>query len=89
MNLGTSSLSGFCPQARFPRMTPATWANDVPLETAGDRYEPLGSDGMWTKRGPSHDHQPAAGSRVSMPAWLDRLTKVRRVDRVLLVEYAA
>jgi hypothetical protein len=20
--------------------------------TAGDRYEPLGSDGMWTKRGP-------------------------------------
>ena len=50
---GTSSLSGFCPQARFPRMAPATWANDVPLETAGDRYEPLGPDGMWTKRGPT------------------------------------
>jgi hypothetical protein len=34
---GTSSLSGFSPRARFPRMGPATWANDVPLETAGDR----------------------------------------------------
>jgi hypothetical protein len=33
-------------------MAPATWANDVLLETAGDRYEPLGSDGVWTKRGP-------------------------------------
>jgi hypothetical protein len=32
-----SSLSGFSPRARFPRMGPATLANDVPLETAGDR----------------------------------------------------
>ena len=48
-----SSLSGFCPRACFCRITPATCANDVPLETAGDRCEPLGSDGMWTKRGPS------------------------------------
>jgi hypothetical protein len=31
-----SSLSGFSPRARFPRMGPATWTNDVLLETAGD-----------------------------------------------------
>ena len=29
-----SSLSGFCPRARFPRIAPATCTNDVPLETA-------------------------------------------------------
>jgi len=50
---GTSSLSGFCPGTCFRRIAPATCANDLPLETVGDRYEPLGSDGMWTKRGPS------------------------------------
>src|SRR5215211_7085975 len=50
---GTSSLSGFCPRACCRRMAPATCANDLPLEIVGDRYEPLGSDGMWTKRGPS------------------------------------
>jgi hypothetical protein len=48
----TSSLSGFCPAACSPRKRPATWATDAPLETAGDHWEPLGSDGMWTKRGP-------------------------------------
>jgi hypothetical protein len=63
----TSSLSGFCPRACFPRIAPGTCASDVPLETAGDRWRPLGSDGLWTKCGPSHDHQPA-GPRVSMPA---------------------
>jgi hypothetical protein len=47
-----SSLSGFCPRACFRRIAPATCANDLPLETAGDRCEPLGSDGVWTKRGP-------------------------------------
>jgi hypothetical protein len=26
--------------------------------TAGDRYEPLGSDGVWTKRGPGRAAQP-------------------------------
>src|SRR4030095_13242771 len=46
------------PQGSFPRMGPSTWANDVRLETAGDRYEPLGSDGMWTTRGP---RTPARG----------------------------
>jgi hypothetical protein len=51
---GTSSLSGFCPRACFPRIAPATCTNDLPLETTGDRCEPLDSDGMWTKRGPSH-----------------------------------
>jgi len=61
-----SSLSGFCPQACFRRIAPGTCANDVPLETAG---RPLGSDGLWTKHGPSHH---LAGLRVSMPdavAW--------------------
>jgi hypothetical protein len=48
----TSSLSGFCPQACFRRIAPATCANDLPLENVGDRCEPLGSDGVWTKRGP-------------------------------------
>jgi hypothetical protein len=50
-------LSGFCPWACFPRITPATWATDAPLETAGDHWEPLGSDGMWTKRGPGRAAQ--------------------------------
>jgi hypothetical protein len=35
-----------------PKKRPATWATDAPLETAGDHWEPPGSDGMWTKRGP-------------------------------------
>jgi hypothetical protein len=37
----------------FPRIAPITCANDLPLETAGDCCELLGSDGVWTKRGPS------------------------------------
>src|SRR5829696_7778034 len=40
-------------------MAAVACTNDMPLETVGDRCEPLASDGMWTKRGPSHDHQPA------------------------------
>ena len=48
----SASLSGFCPRACFRRIAAATCANDLPLETAGDRCEPLGSDGVWTKRGP-------------------------------------
>jgi integrase/recombinase XerC len=35
------------------RIAPAACANDLPPETAGDRCEPLGSDGVWTKRGPA------------------------------------
>jgi hypothetical protein len=38
---GTSSLSGLCTQAYFPRIGPATWVNDVPLETVGDRSVPM------------------------------------------------
>jgi hypothetical protein len=34
---GTSSLSGLCPGACFRRIAPATCANDVPVETVGDR----------------------------------------------------
>jgi hypothetical protein len=66
---GTSSLSGFCPQARFPRMAPSTWANDLPLETAEDRYEPLGSDGMWIRRGPGTPARGAATLRLADLAW--------------------
>ena len=64
---GPSSLSGFCPRACYRRIAPATCANDLPLETAGDRCEPLGSDGMWTKRGPSRtlaDVQAACHRRL-------------------------
>src|SRR4029450_910449 len=62
--IGPSSLSGFCPRAGFRRIAPATCANDLPLETAGDRCEPLGSDGVWTKRGPSG---PLSGPRRGSP----------------------
>jgi hypothetical protein len=57
-------------------MAPATCANDLPLETTGDRCEPLGSDGMWTKCGPDRaaerpgcnlvaSHQPYPDDPVS------------------------
>jgi hypothetical protein len=58
---GTSSSSGFCPRARFPRMAPATWVNDVPLETVADRSAPMAC-------GPDVDQaRPLAGQRRS--AW--------------------
>jgi hypothetical protein len=63
----TSSLSGFCPGACFRRIAPTTCANDLPPETAGDRCEPLGSDGVWTKRGPGTPLAGAAAPRVSGP----------------------
>jgi hypothetical protein len=34
-------LSGFCTRASFPRITPATWVNDEPLETVGNRSVPM------------------------------------------------
>jgi hypothetical protein len=76
---GTSSLSGFCPRACFPRIAPATCANDLPLETVRDRYEPLGSDGVWTKRGPG---RPACG----LPARLS-LAPSRSTSRCLRVTW--
>ena len=36
-----SSLSGFCVGARFPRIAPATWANDAPLETVANCSAPM------------------------------------------------
>jgi hypothetical protein len=45
-------LSEICPRACFRRIAPATCANDLHLETVADRWKPLGSDGVWTKRGP-------------------------------------
>ena len=59
-----SSLSGFCPRACFRRIEPATCANDLRLETAGDRCEPLGSDGVWTKRGPGRRFDPVTAQSV-------------------------
>jgi hypothetical protein len=41
-------LSGFSTRACFPGIGPATCANEVPLETVGDRSEPMG-------RGPNVD----------------------------------
>jgi hypothetical protein len=62
----TASLSGFSPRARFPRMGPATWANDVPLETARNRSAPMAC-------GPNVDRaRPLAGAaalRVADLAW--------------------
>jgi len=58
-------LSGFSPRARFPRMGPATWANDVPLDTVGDHWRPLASDGMWPKRGPGTPRSREAALRVA------------------------
>jgi hypothetical protein len=46
----SSSLSGFCTQACFCRIAPATWANDAPVATVANRSAPMG---VWTKRGPS------------------------------------
>ena len=37
----SSSLSGFCTRACFPRIAPATWANDPPLVTATNRSVPM------------------------------------------------
>jgi hypothetical protein len=37
-----SSLSEIWAWACFPRITPATWANDAPLETVTNRSEPMG-----------------------------------------------
>ena len=56
---GTSSLSGFCHRLVSPgsHLRPA---RTMYRWRPGDRYEPLGSDGVWTKRGP-------APARVGFP----------------------
>ena len=46
-----SSLSGFCTGVRFHRIPPASWANDVPLETVANRSGPMDVDQTWTKPG--------------------------------------
>jgi hypothetical protein len=51
------SYQGSAPGLVSPGKRPATWATDAPLETAGDHWEPLGSDGVWTKRGPTSRHR--------------------------------
>jgi hypothetical protein len=38
----TASLSGFCTRASYCRIAPASWANDAPLETIGNRSAPMG-----------------------------------------------
>jgi hypothetical protein len=38
----TASLSGFCTRACFCRIAPATRANAEPLETATNRWVPMG-----------------------------------------------
>jgi hypothetical protein len=62
------------------------WANDVPLETIGDRCEPLGSGGVWTKRGPSRTRRTGSSPMLtaSVPATRPRRQAAarRRVDRV-------
>ena len=48
------------------------WENDVPLETVGDRCEPLGADGMWTKRGPSPPAREASAGTSEVTGTGDR-----------------
>ena len=60
---GTSSLSGFCTRACFCRIAPATRANDEPLETATNRWVPMGC-------GPNVDQAWCAN--LWPPLWWDR-----------------
>jgi hypothetical protein len=60
--------------ACFLRIAPATCANDLPVETAGDRCEPLGSVGVWTKRGPSACPAPGGSGAPPGGPWLARQT---------------
>jgi hypothetical protein len=48
----TSSLSGFCARACFPRIAPSTWANGVPLETVRNARRRWRVDQTWTRQGP-------------------------------------
>jgi hypothetical protein len=59
---GTSSLSGFCTRAYLRRIAPATWANDVPLDTVGNRSVPMGC-------GPKVDQPAPAVARVGLDQW--------------------
>jgi hypothetical protein len=61
--IGDLILIRVLPGACFPWIASVAWENDVPLETVRDRCEPLGSDGMWTKRGPG----PSLG-RLPVPS---------------------
>jgi hypothetical protein len=63
----TSSLSGFCTRACFPRIASATCANDVPLETATNRWAPMAC-------GPNVD-QPGARAGGSVPSGRGRLRR--------------
>jgi hypothetical protein len=61
-----SSLSEICTRACFPRMAPATWANDALLETVANRSAPMAC-------GPG---MPARGGSGAPPGgpWLARQT---------------
>jgi hypothetical protein len=63
------------PPSLFPQDRACTCANDLPPETAGGRWEPLGSDGVWTKRGPP-------------PLWLWRLSGHRYLGAAVAVDSA-
>src|SRR5829696_3489109 len=58
------SLIRVLPPDLFPQDRACNLRERLPLETAGDRCEPLGSDGVWTKRGPSQ-----AWRQVPGPIW--------------------
>jgi hypothetical protein len=62
LNLGTSSLSGFCARACFPRTALGTWANDAPLETAANRLVPMA-------RGPNVDQAEPLSGPVGLDQW--------------------
>ena len=76
-----SSLSGICARACFPRIAPATWANEVPLETVANRSVRWRVDQTWTRHARSRGQRrsasrtlagketPTGCPRQASPAW--------------------
>jgi hypothetical protein len=52
-----------CRRPRFPRIVPATWANDAPLETAANRSAPMGCGPNVDQARPARRRQRRTASR--------------------------
>jgi hypothetical protein len=57
LNLGPHPYQGSAPGL----VAPGFHLPPAPRRTAGDRYEPLGADGLWTKRGPGPECSAVGG----------------------------
>src|SRR5215204_1136995 len=60
------------PPGLFPQDGTCDLGERCTAGDTGDRYEPLGSDGMWTKRGPGTPARGAATLRLADLAWQGR-----------------